>query len=88
MTHIVTEPCIGTKDKACVSVCPVDCFYEMTDQLVIHPDECIDCGACVDACPVVAIYPEDQVPEKWESFIAKNSSAFSGGETPPKADPN
>ncbi|MFN8575600.1 MAG: ferredoxin family protein [Candidatus Sericytochromatia bacterium] len=87
MTHVVAEPCIGTKDKACVSVCPVDCFYDLGDQLVIHPDECIDCGACVDACPVVAIYPEDQVPEKWDAFISKNANAFSDG-APPKAEPN
>jgi NAD-dependent dihydropyrimidine dehydrogenase PreA subunit len=88
MTHVVAEPCIGTKDKACVSVCPVDCFYDAGDQLLIHPDECIDCGACVDACPVVAIYPEDQVPEKWESFITKNANAFSSDSPPPKAEPN
>lgn len=84
MPHVVTEPCIGTKDKACVGVCPVDCFYDIGEQLVINPDECIDCGACVDVCPVSAIYPDDQVPEKWESYIAKNANAFSG-DTPPKA---
>ena len=86
MTHIVTEPCIGTKDKACVGVCPVDCFYDIGDQLAINPDECIDCGACIDACPVVAIFPEDQVPEKWTSFIEKNTEAFTGGKTPAKAE--
>ncbi|MFN4149705.1 MAG: indolepyruvate ferredoxin oxidoreductase subunit alpha [Candidatus Sericytochromatia bacterium] len=86
MPHVVTEPCIGTKDKACVSVCPVDCFYEGSDQLFINPDECIDCGACIDVCPVVAIYPDDQVPEKWQSFVDKNASAFTSDNPPPKAE--
>ena len=86
MTHIVTEPYIGTKDKACVGVCPVDCFYDAGDQLVINPDECIDCGACIDVCPVVAIFPEDQVPEKWTSFISKNTDAFTSDSPPPKAE--
>jgi NAD-dependent dihydropyrimidine dehydrogenase PreA subunit len=88
MPHVVAEPCIGTKDKACVSVCPVDCFYEGADQLYIHPDECIDCGACIDVCPVTAIYPDDQVPEKWNSFIEKNASVFQSDNPPPKAEAN
>ena len=48
MTHVVFSPCIGTKDTACVQVCPVDCFFDIGEMLVIHPEECIDCGACVD----------------------------------------
>lgn len=76
MTHIIAEPCIGTKDRACVDVCPVDCIYEGTDQLFIHPDECIDCGACVPACPVEAIFPESEVPEQWQSFTPKNYKFF------------
>lgn len=72
MPHIICEPCIGTKDKSCVDVCPVECIYEADDQLYIHPDECIDCGACVPACPVSAIFPEEDVPEEWHSFIKKN----------------
>ena len=64
MAYIITEPCIGTKDTACVDVCPVDCIhprkdepaFETAEMLYIHPDECIDCGACVPACPVEAIY--------------------------------
>jgi ferredoxin len=64
MPFIITDPCIGTKDHACVDVCPVDCIhprrdepeFEQTSMLYIHPDECIDCGACVPACPVAAIY--------------------------------
>ena len=80
MAYIVCEPCIGTKDKACVGVCPVDCFYEDETQLYIHPDECTDCGACEPECPVEAIFMEDDVPEKWKSFIAKNSKFFEGKE--------
>src|SRR5258706_4669240 len=55
MAHIVTNKCVGCKFTDCVEVCPVACFYELDNQLVIHPDECIDCTACVDTCPVHAI---------------------------------
>ncbi|MCI0453489.1 MAG: ferredoxin family protein [Candidatus Dadabacteria bacterium] len=78
MAYIIAEPCIGVKDRACVDACPVDCIYETEDQLLIHPDECIDCGACVDPCPVDAIYHEDELPDKWKSFIAKNKDYFVG----------
>lgn len=87
MPYVVTEPCIGTKDKACVAVCPVECFYEGDDQLYINPEECIDCGLCVPECPVDAIYADDEVPEKWQSYIEKNSGVFSGGNPPAKAQP-
>ena len=80
MAYVVCEPCIGTKDKACVGVCPVDCFYEDEQQLYIHPDECTDCGACEPECPVEAIFMEDDVPEKWKSYIAKNAKFFEGKE--------
>jgi ferredoxin len=79
MTYVVTEPCIGVKDHACMDVCPVDCFYEAEDQLVINPDECIDCGACVPECPVEAIFPEEDVPEKWASYTEKNAAPFKDG---------
>jgi len=79
MPFIITEPCIGTKDGACVDVCPVECIYEAEDQFYIHPDECIDCGACVPACPVSAIFPEEDVPEEWESFIDKNYDLAEAG---------
>ncbi|GMV98976.1 MAG: hypothetical protein AMXMBFR84_01160 [Candidatus Hydrogenedentota bacterium] len=72
MAHIVAEPCIKCKYTDCVAVCPVDCFHEGANMLVIDPDECIDCGACVDECPVHAIYPEEDLPEKWDSFKALN----------------
>lgn len=58
MTHLVTEKCIKCKYTTCVSVCPVDCFHEGKNMLVINPDECIDCGVCIDECPVKAIIPD------------------------------
>jgi ferredoxin len=78
MAYIITEPCIGTKDKSCVDVCPVDCIYgtDEDEQLYIHPDECIDCGACVPECPVEAIFAEEDVPEQWQSYIEKNAAYF------------
>jgi NAD-dependent dihydropyrimidine dehydrogenase PreA subunit len=63
MPYVIAEPCINVKDKACVEVCPVDCIYEGPEQLFIHPDECIDCGACEPVCPVKAIFAEDETPE-------------------------
>ena len=76
MTYVICEPCIGVKDQACVDVCPVDCSYEGDDMLYIHPDECIDCGACMPVCPVEAIFPEAEVPAQWASFTAKNADFF------------
>ncbi len=74
MPFIVAEPCIKCKYTDCVSVCPVACFKEGANMLVIDPEECIDCGVCVDECPVNAIFPEEEVPEKWESYIELNAS--------------
>lgn len=78
MAYVITEPCIGTKDKSCVDVCPVDCIYgtDDDDQLYIHPDECIDCGACEPECPVSAIFEELAVPQEWQSYIEKNAAYF------------
>ena len=76
MTYVVVENCIKCKYMDCVEVCPVDCFYEGDNMLVIHPDECIDCGACVPACPVEAIFALDEVPEKWKNYIDINSKHF------------
>ena len=78
MTYIITEPCVGVKDGACVDVCPVDCIYttDEDDMFYISPDECIDCAACEPVCPVTAIFAEDSVPEEWESFIALNYDYF------------
>ena len=76
MTYIITEPCLETKDASCVEVCPVDCIYEGDDQYYIHPDECIDCGACEPECPVSAIFPDTDVPSEWTSYVAKNKDHF------------
>ncbi len=85
MAYVVTEPCIGVKDHACVDVCPVDCFYEGADQVFIHPEECIDCGACIPACPVSAIYEGDAVPPEYASYVAKAEEAFRGNGNIPRA---
>jgi ferredoxin len=76
MTYVIAEPCINTKDTACVDACPVDCIHPKKDDpkyateqlLYIDPVECIDCGACVPVCPVSAIFALDDLPEKWNSF--------------------
>lgn len=73
MTHVVTENCVDCKFTDCVMVCPVDCFYEVAKQLVIDPDECIDCSACVAECPVEAIYAEDELPDDQMSFLELNA---------------
>lgn len=96
MTYVVTKPCLGTKDKSCIEVCPVDCFYDIQKKslnekygvavsddnsddkagfgmLVIHPDECINCGACETECPVEAIHEDSGVPAELEDFVKINS---------------
>ena len=73
MTHVVTENCINCKHTDCVEVCPVDCFHEGPNFLVIDPESCIDCTLCVAECPVGAIYPEDDVPAGQEHFLAINA---------------
>ena len=72
MPYVVTEPCIGVKDKSCMSVCPVDCIYETDTMVVIHPDECIDCGLCEPECPVTAIFVDTDVPDEWRDYVEKN----------------
>jgi NAD-dependent dihydropyrimidine dehydrogenase PreA subunit len=75
MTYVITTPCIDVQDQACVEVCPVDCihFDEGEDRMLfINPDECIDCGACEPACPVTAIFAEDDVPADQAEFKAIN----------------
>ena len=76
MTHVVVEPCFGCKYTDCVVVCPVECFYEGEKMLYIHPEECIDCGACEPECPVEAIFAEEDTPEEWNEYIEINSIAF------------
>lgn len=73
MTFVITENCIKCKYTDCVDVCPVDCFREGPNFLVIDPDECIDCTLCEPECPVHAIYSEDEVPESMKVFIQLNA---------------
>jgi len=73
MTFVVTESCIKCKYTDCVEVCPVDCFHEGPNFLVIDPEECIDCTLCEPECPVEAIYPEDDLPDGQEKFIEINA---------------
>jgi NAD-dependent dihydropyrimidine dehydrogenase PreA subunit len=86
MTYVIALPCVDLKDRACVEECPVDCIYEGGRMLYIHPDECVDCGACEPVCPVEAITYEDDVPEKWQGFTADNAAFFTetlpGGSAP------
>ncbi|MEE8243669.1 MAG: ferredoxin FdxA [Pseudomonadales bacterium] len=72
MTFVVVESCIKCKLTDCVEVCPVDCFYEGPNMLVIHPDECIDCALCEPECPVDAIFSEDEIPEDQQDFLQLN----------------
>lgn len=69
MTHLVTDPCINCKYTDCVDVCPVDCFREGQDFLVIDPDECIDCAVCIPECPVNAIYADEDMPGEFSTFL-------------------
>lgn len=73
MAYIVAEPCVKCKYTDCVDVCPVDCFREGENFLVINPDECIDCGACVPECPTEAIFEETELPEKWAEYVEINA---------------
>jgi len=77
MTHVVTEACIRCKYTDCVDVCPVDCFREGPNFLVIDPDECIDCAVCIPECPVNAIVPEEDVPGNQQQYIQINNADLS-----------
>jgi NAD-dependent dihydropyrimidine dehydrogenase PreA subunit len=76
MTYVITLPCVDVKDLACVEECPVDCIYEGNRMLYIHPDECVDCGACEPVCPVEAIYYEDDVPSDQAQYYDINVHFF------------
>ncbi len=93
MTYIVTESCIKCKYTDCVEVCPVDCFHEGPNMLVIDPEECIDCTLCVPDCPVDAIYAEEDLPEDQMQFLELNAELAKEWpvisqkkDTPPDAD--
>ncbi|PRA82399.1 ferredoxin [Microbacterium sp. MYb66] len=76
MTYVIALPCVDVKDKACIDECPVDCIYEGERSLYIHPDECVDCGACEPVCPVEAIYYEDDLPDEWQDYYRANVEFF------------
>ena len=77
MTYVIALPCVDVKLTDCVEVCPVDCFHEGPNFLVIDPDECIDCTLCEPECPVEAIYYEDDLPEQWADYYTVNVEFFS-----------
>ncbi|HEY6798516.1 MAG TPA: ferredoxin [Kineosporiaceae bacterium] len=82
MTYVITAPCLDVMDKACAAACPVDCIYEGERMLYIHPDECVDCGACEPVCPAEAVFSQLDVPKKWRAFTAANADFFSELGTP------
>jgi len=89
---VVTEPCRDCKYTDCVTVCPVDCFYQDGEMLYIDPDECIECQACIPVCPVEAIFSDTQVPGIWTEFIQLNADRArvlkaSGGHITEKQEP-
>jgi ferredoxin len=78
VTHVITAACLESKDQSCVAVCPVDCIYEVEEMFVIHPVECIDCGACLPECPVEAIFVDKDVPPDLEPYVAINAAITEG----------
>ena len=88
MAFVITDPCINTKDTACVDVCPVDCIHPRKDEpefeqatmLYIHPEECIDCGACVPACPVAAIYDSPETTPRSQTSLIEANAIFRSGD--------
>jgi ferredoxin len=93
MPYVIAEPCIGVKDAACASACPVDCIHPRSDeaafpdatQLYIDPVECIDCGACVPVCPVSAIFADSDLPQRWTQYAMINAEHYEN--KPPPKDP-
>ncbi len=87
MTHVVTDSCIRCKYTDCVDVCPVDCFREGPNMLVIDPDECIDCAVCIPECPVDAIFAEEDVPASQIGFVKINAELAPGWKSITKRKP-
>lgn len=79
MTYVITENCIDNMDKSCMDECPVDCIKVGKNMLFIDPDDCVDCGACLPACPVDAIYYEDDLPESLAHYKDINKQFFNKG---------
>jgi len=73
MAYVVTEACIDVQDRACMEECPVDCIYPGDRMMYIHPDECVDCGKCMPACPSEAIHWEHKMPAEQEAFVEANA---------------
>jgi ferredoxin len=82
VAYVITETCIGTKNTACVTACPVDCIYDAGDHFIINPAECIDCSMCMPQCPVEAIYPGDEVPEHLQQYATKAAEFDYSGVAP------
>src|ERR687890_44592 len=82
MTYVIAQPCVDLKDRACVDECPVDCIYEGKRMLYIHPDECVDCGACEPVCPVEAIYYGEDPAEQGKDYYAANGEFFTDPASP------
>ncbi|WP_447035483.1 ferredoxin [Streptomyces sp. DSM 118878] len=76
MTYVIAQPCVDIKDRACMAECPVDCIYEGARTLYINPSECVDCHACEPACPVEAIFPENELPPHWAHYASVNAEYF------------
>ncbi|HEX9121847.1 MAG TPA: ferredoxin [Actinomycetota bacterium] len=68
MAYVIAEPCVDVHDRSCVDECPVDCIYDGLRKSYIHPDECVDCGACEPVCPVTAIFHQDDLPTGWQTY--------------------
>ena len=85
MTYVIAQPCVDVKDRACVDECPVDCIYEGERTLYIHPDECVDCGACEPVCPTEAIFYEDDLPGEWSDFFVDLGSPGGAQKTGPQS---
>ena len=81
MTYVVCEPCHDCKYTDCVTVCPMDCFYQDEHMLYIDPQACIDCGACTPECPVEAIYADGAVPARWTPYIQLNAERVLAAQT-------
>ncbi len=78
MPYVVTSACIGSKDESCIEVCPVDCIYDIGKMVAVHPDECIDCGACQPECPVGAIVPDGDLDAQQVPFGEVNTALRAG----------
>ena len=76
MTCVIAEPCVDVLNRSCLEECPVDCIHEGEGKMSIHPDECLDCGACEPACPVEAIYFEEDVPGHWLPYLRAGAEFF------------